>query len=279
MIREATRIPVSVLVACAVTIAGTALWPGVADAAKGKGAKSKKGARKPAKPDATPPADESTETPGVDAAEAPAGPHACSKEEALELYEAGQTHYKRGEYSEAVIYYASVYRCRGSAAMLFNIAQAYRLMGDCGRALKYYESYLKVRPDAPNREAVERWFELCFTAVKEGRSRPYEVEEADGILAGSAPPRKPKRSTTGLADIEVVAPDMKPTTDTPAKTPAVTVEETPTAPKKRSRAPLIVGISIAVVGVTAGLTVSGILLFAVGAKYSAATPDAVFEGF
>ena len=40
--------------------------------------------------------------------------------------------------------------------LLFNLAQASRLNKDYEQALHFYRTYLRVRPDAPNRDDVEQ---------------------------------------------------------------------------------------------------------------------------
>jgi hypothetical protein len=115
----------------------------------------------------------------------------CPKERALAYFDAGEKYFAAGDYEHAVIEYAAAYSCRAAPAFLFNIGQGFRLLGDCGRAMKYYDEYLRLKPDAPNRTAVESGSALCLDAVKEGRSRPHEIHAADDLLTGRKLPGEP----------------------------------------------------------------------------------------
>lgn len=77
--------------------------------------------------------------------------------EAKEHFKKGQTHYALGEFAEAVAEFRDAYRLRDEPAILFNIAQAMRQLGQYKQAHFYYSQYLSRRPEAGNRADVEQF--------------------------------------------------------------------------------------------------------------------------
>ena len=67
-----------------------------------------------------------------------------SKTEAMALFKKGRTQYDLGNFDEAVSYFKQAYEALPHEAFLFNIAQAYRQMGDCKNGLFFYKRYLTV---------------------------------------------------------------------------------------------------------------------------------------
>jgi len=61
-----------------------------------------------------------------------------------------------GKYQEAIEEYQKAYEIGGDPAMLYNIAQAYRLNDQPADALRFYRRYLQRQPNAHNREYVDR---------------------------------------------------------------------------------------------------------------------------
>jgi tetratricopeptide (TPR) repeat protein len=70
-------------------------------------------------------------------------------------YKDGSTHYDLAEYDQAVVEFKEAYRLSNDPAYLFNIAQAYRLAKNCPEAVRFYERFLAVAPDAPNRDKIQ----------------------------------------------------------------------------------------------------------------------------
>jgi tetratricopeptide (TPR) repeat protein len=76
--------------------------------------------------------------------------------EAREHYDRGMAHYELGEFAAAVDEFKLAYALSQAPGLLFNLAQASRLNKDYEQALHFYRTYLRVRPDAPNRDDVEK---------------------------------------------------------------------------------------------------------------------------
>jgi len=74
---------------------------------------------------------------------------------AREHYRRGNKAYDLGRYHEAAQEYEQAYEAKDDPALLFNVAQAYRLAEDYKNALRAYRAFLRRMPRAPNREEVE----------------------------------------------------------------------------------------------------------------------------
>ncbi len=71
-------------------------------------------------------------------------------------YTTGVTHYDLAEYDKAAAQFKEAYRLSNDPAYLFNIAQSYRLAKNCEEARRFYERFLSVSPDAPNRDKIQQ---------------------------------------------------------------------------------------------------------------------------
>jgi len=76
---------------------------------------------------------------------------------------AAKRHFERGEklyaltkFSEALDEYQLAFDAKPIADFLFNIGQCYRNLADYDSAIFSYKKYLKLAPNAPNREKVEQ---------------------------------------------------------------------------------------------------------------------------
>src|SRR5439155_11899124 len=79
----------------------------------------------------------------------------AQKQEMMEHYERATRAYDIQKYQEAVEEYQKAYEIAGDPAMLYNVAQAYRLNGQLSEALHSYGRYLQGSPNARNLEDVE----------------------------------------------------------------------------------------------------------------------------
>jgi tetratricopeptide (TPR) repeat protein len=77
-------------------------------------------------------------------------------QEARALVEAGDRDYKLARFDQALAEYTKAYEKFPAAALLFNIAQCHRNLGQYDRAVFFYEGFLReARKDDPNRSVVE----------------------------------------------------------------------------------------------------------------------------
>jgi len=137
-------------------------------------------------------------------------------------YEKGTTLYDLGRYLDAAHEYEEAYAAKNDPALLFNVAQAYRLGGDNVAALRTYRSFLRRMPDTPNRADVERHIANLQHLIDEQKrtatSPPVDTMApgATQTPPGTAPPptaTPPSGATTAPALIATAAPEP------PRKTP------------------------------------------------------------
>ncbi|MBV8759321.1 MAG: tetratricopeptide repeat protein [Deltaproteobacteria bacterium] len=75
---------------------------------------------------------------------------------ARELADQGRAYHDAGEYMKAVAAFKEAYVLAPSPGLLFNIAQAYRLAGDCDDAAWMYRRYLDTNPNDQARALAEQ---------------------------------------------------------------------------------------------------------------------------
>jgi tetratricopeptide (TPR) repeat protein len=100
------------------------------------------------------------------------------------LFTEAQTHYKVGEFEFAIEKYKKAYKLSKASALLFNIAQAYRLDGDARNALLFYQNYLREVPDADNRADAE----ARIAETREDQPMKVIIERRE-VTRGSRPMR------------------------------------------------------------------------------------------
>jgi tetratricopeptide (TPR) repeat protein len=71
------------------------------------------------------------------------------------LAERGRASHDAGDYAAAITAFTQAYVMAPSPALLFNLAQAYRLQGDCEDAALMYRRYLATNPSAEGRALAE----------------------------------------------------------------------------------------------------------------------------
>jgi tetratricopeptide (TPR) repeat protein len=137
--------------------------------------------------------------------------------EARRLYAEGKTEYAQGHYDAAVTLFERSYALSESPALLFNMAQAYRLAGPehCAQALKLYQSYLQAEPKAENKQEVDERIEQLGDCTPPPPARaplpPPESQSSGAPQLRPAPkapparvtPRPPPRSAARLGPVLV----------------------------------------------------------------------------
>jgi tetratricopeptide (TPR) repeat protein len=81
---------------------------------------------------------------------------ADNKALARDLFREGTRQYDLGDYSKALELFKKAYLNFEEPAILFNLAQCQRQLGDKPEAVKLYRSFLRKVPDSPARPEVER---------------------------------------------------------------------------------------------------------------------------
>lgn len=163
------------------------------------------------------------------------------REQARQHYESATRKYDTGRFEDAAAEFQQVFDLIGDPALLFNIAQSYRLAQKPDKALLFYRSYLRRAPDAASRVEVEK-----------------RIAELTEILKRQPPPPEPTpREAPPPARLD--APPV------PAAAAATTPppQSREPAPHAERRALRIAGLTLSAVGL-AGLVV-GAAMTGVGA--------------
>jgi tetratricopeptide (TPR) repeat protein len=83
-----------------------------------------------------------------------AAPGTDLQRRALVLYQEGVELYGKGDYEGAVRAFRAADGLAPSPEYIFNIAQSYRHLGDCPKALATYREYVRLRPQATGQKGV-----------------------------------------------------------------------------------------------------------------------------
>jgi hypothetical protein len=171
--------------------------------------------------------------------------------EAQQHFHRGMRRYNLGEFAAAIREFKRAYELAEAPGLLFNLAQASRLNKDPERAVYYYNTYLRLLPEARNRADVEELIESCQRMVRSNETgRP-----ASAMLATRDP--RPRLPAAGESQPLVREP---PRVTVPPIPVPIRLEAPPPLPPPRrpSRAILNAGIAVGAVGLAA--LASGIAL-------------------
>jgi tetratricopeptide (TPR) repeat protein len=111
-------------------------------------------------------------------------------------YERGITAYNLQRFDDALAMFQRAYEEKQDAALLFNIGQCQRQLGQYDAAARSYRAYLNQSADAPNREDVARLLEQVDRAARESRDRPRSTSRSASATA--SPPESTQ--TTVVAE-------------------------------------------------------------------------------
>ncbi|HEX3478321.1 MAG TPA: hypothetical protein VHT91_25045 [Kofleriaceae bacterium] len=96
------------------------------------------------------------------AAAQPAAPDdGAQAAEAAALYDEGKRHFDIGEYAQAIASWKQSYLRSSAPLLLFNIAQAYRLSGNCAQANRFYLNYRRVEKHPKNQAELDKAMARC----------------------------------------------------------------------------------------------------------------------
>ncbi len=101
---------------------------------------------------------------------------AAQKAEAKAAYESGKNKYALGKYEEAAADFEKAYAISSQPAILYNMAQAYRLSGKTERALTLYKSYRSFDPESPFRDEINQRITELQKAVDDQKAAQAKRE-------------------------------------------------------------------------------------------------------
>ena len=95
-------------------------------------------------------------------------------------FERGEKLFALGKFDEALEEYQSAFDAKPLPGFLYNIGQCYRNLGDLEQAIFSFKKYLKLDPEAQNKESVEQ----LITELEEKKAK------GDGEKFVKKPPKK-----------------------------------------------------------------------------------------
>jgi tetratricopeptide (TPR) repeat protein len=93
--------------------------------------------------------------------------------------ERGLQHYQDGEFELAIDEFSAGYELDPQPELLFALAQAERLSGDCASASVYYREFLDTDPPDAQRDAATMHLDACDDALSSTPNRDQEVLEIE----------------------------------------------------------------------------------------------------
>lgn len=143
----------------------------------------------------------SSETSPVAAAEETEARETGSNLSATELFWQGNDAFSGARFAEAIDRYTRSYVLSHEPALLFNVAQSQRQLGDCQAARDAYAKYRQLEPNPP-RAAIQWAAEPDNTCTQSGGSSPVPVGEpvgpgptpAQGAVVDARPPTATAKS-------------------------------------------------------------------------------------
>jgi tetratricopeptide (TPR) repeat protein len=88
-------------------------------------------------------------------------------------FERGEKLFALGKFDDALEEYQTAFDAKPLPGFLYNIGQCYRNLADYEQAIFSFKKYLKLEPDASNREAVERLIEELEGKKAQGDSQKF----------------------------------------------------------------------------------------------------------
>ena len=109
------------------------------------------------------------------------------KDAARKAYSEGTRYYNLSQYADALEAFKRAYWSYEDPSFLYNIAQAYRLSKRPDKALSFYQKYLRLSPEAKNRDEVERHIAALKEIVEKQKSAA-EAPPPNALPPPSTPP-------------------------------------------------------------------------------------------
>ncbi|MEP6861613.1 MAG: hypothetical protein ABJE66_13385 [Deltaproteobacteria bacterium] len=125
-------------------------------------------------------------------------------EKARLIADRGRQLQRDGKFSEALEAYKAAYVLAPSPGLLFNLAQAYRLNGDCDDAAWMYKRFLETGPRDDLKALVNEHLDKLATCTHMGFRSNLDVPNEHEVMAmPSQPPRTTVVATAGPTGVDV----------------------------------------------------------------------------
>lgn len=143
---------------------------------------------------------------------------------AMRYFDRAEKLFALGKFEDALDEYQKAFDAKPLPAFLFNIGQCYRNLGDYQQAIFSYKKFLKLDPEAPNREHVQELIADLQEKIDRGDSKRFHFDKGPEPVAeaGPTPIYKKWWFWTGVAVVGVAGgvgiyaatrPDGPPSTD------------------------------------------------------------------
>jgi hypothetical protein len=124
---------------------------------------------------------------------APVADEATTK--AKEAFLTGQRFYKEARYADAIAKFEEAYALKPSPVLFYNIGRCHEQLGDVPKALRAYRDYLRMAPDAKDKDTVNDAIANLERRLKEKGLQqlmvfadpPTAIIEVDGKVLGNSP--------------------------------------------------------------------------------------------
>ncbi len=118
-----------------------------------------------------------------------------STQKAKEAFQTAQRLYKEARYADAIVKFEEAYALKPSPVLFFNIGKCHEQLGDVPKALRSYRDYLRLAPDAKDKDTVSDAIANLERRLKEKGLQqlmvfadpPTAVIEVDGKVLGNSP--------------------------------------------------------------------------------------------
>ncbi|HVZ87832.1 MAG TPA: hypothetical protein VHG72_12735 [Polyangia bacterium] len=157
-------------------------------------------------------------------------------QQARELFTQGNTFFDLGQFDKAIDAWQRGYQLKNDPGFLYNIAQAYRTMGDAQKAIFFYKRYLSNAPKAHNRADVEQKIDALQkqVAAQEQNRQLAPPGPLGNPGAAEQPEATPPAAPAPTAPPPVVEP-ASPVAAPPPGEPSAVVAVTPSVSGERPR--------------------------------------------
>ncbi len=172
-------------------------------------------------------------------------------QKARDLADRGRAYHDAGDYTDAIAAFREAYVLAPSPGLLFNLAQAYRLAGQCDDAAWMYRRFLDTNPDPAQRALAEGH----LATVEKCGHGGLRVAITPALVPQLPEPRPPEQRAQPAAE---VAP----------------LEVTMHAPGKTGTREKRIGIGLAIGG---GVVLAGAAYFAIDAYEASATVSQAYD--
>ena len=127
---------------------------------------------------------------------------------ARDLSDQALRQYQQGQFDAAIESFMGAFALSNNSGLLFNVAQAYRLKGDCEHARDYYQRYLGAVPETPLKPSLERRVAEMQTCLESSRAQAAVApaagtrgNHADAMTTTRLAPRTSEDAASPGADL------------------------------------------------------------------------------